>query len=100
MRGPEASGDRVPGDLEMEGAAGPRSAHDADGSSMEEHDVLDDREAQPGPPLFPRARLVDAIEALEDARLVRLRNAQAGVHHLAVDHPGAAVQPHTHGSAL
>src|SRR4029077_12911232 len=41
--------------------------------------VLDDREAQAGPPQLPAPRLVDAVEAFEDAGQVVAGDADPGV---------------------
>ena len=43
------------------------------------HQVLDDRQTQPGAAELAAARLVDAVEPLEDARQVVARDADAGV---------------------
>src|SRR5258706_11234413 len=42
-------------------------------------DVLDDRQAQSGAAKIARACLVDAVEALRQARQILLRDARAGV---------------------
>src|SRR5262245_3447881 len=42
-------------------------------------DVLDDRQAEPGPARLARAGAIDAVEALEDAWQVAVRDAEAGV---------------------
>jgi hypothetical protein len=46
---------------------------------MELHDVLDDREAQAGPARLARARPVDPVKPLREARDVSRRDAFAGV---------------------
>src|SRR5262245_54256899 len=43
------------------------------------HEVLHDREPEPGAAERTRARAVDAVEALEDARCVLVRDADPGV---------------------
>src|SRR5690349_16004602 len=52
------------------------------------HQVLDNREAQPGAAELARARLVHPVEALEQARQILLRNADPGIAHKELDHLG------------
>ena len=48
-------------------------------SAVELYDMLDNGEPQPSAPIFTRAALIDAVEALENALLGLLGNADAGV---------------------
>src|SRR5262245_37987406 len=50
-------------------------------ASVREREVFDDGESEAGAAGFARARFVDAVETLEDARQVFGRNAGAGVAH-------------------
>ena len=55
------------GKREVESGAGAELAFRPDAAPMGLHDVLHDGQAQAGAAGLARARLVDAIEALEDA---------------------------------
>src|SRR5579872_2266363 len=84
---------------DAEGRAAADAALDVDLAAMGLGDVLDDGEAEAGPPLLAGAPLVDPVEALEDAR-DRLRgDADAGVAHL--EHrlaaTAAGITPHADG---
>src|SRR6185295_19824534 len=74
-------------------------ARDLDLAAVRLGDVLDDREAEPGPPLLAGAPLVDPIEALEDARQGLLRDPDAGVLDLDARGPLPAGHPHPHRAA-
>src|ERR1700733_8153211 len=97
---------RWPSGGERQAGAGGRGAADAalpaDLAAMGLGDVLDDGEAEAGPPLLAGAPLVDPVEALEDAR-DRLRgDADAGVAHLehrlaATAAVAAGITPHADG---
>src|SRR5262245_6622673 len=62
-----------------ESAALANLALDADFAAVGQHQMLDDGEAQAGAAEVARAGVVDAIEALEQARVVLARNAGATV---------------------
>src|SRR6266849_4249419 len=67
------------GDGEVELRAAADFAFDPDAAAMHFDDVLGDGEAQAGAAELAGARSVDAIEALEDARLVGGGDANAGI---------------------
>ena len=56
-----------------------RTRADENISAMQAHDVLDDREAEPGSAQRPAAGLVHAVEPLEQVRQMLLRDADAEV---------------------
>src|SRR5207249_12004400 len=70
-------------DLEAEHAALAEAAPHRDLAAVEYHDVLDDGKPEPGAALLARPRLVHAVEALEDPRLIPLVDPGAGVGDLA-----------------
>ena len=53
----------------------------ADLSALQLDEMLCDREPESGAARIARARFVDAVEALEDARQILFRNARALVRH-------------------
>jgi len=65
----------------MELRAAADGALHPDAPAMHFDDVLGDGQAQAGAASLARARRVHAIEALEDARLVRGGDADAGIGH-------------------
>src|SRR6266849_5409492 len=67
------------GDGEMELGAAADFAFDPDAAAVHFDDVLGDGEAEAGAAEFAGARGVDAVEALEDARLVGGGDADAGI---------------------
>src|SRR5207249_11929614 len=73
----------APGNLETERAALAGAAPHQHLAAVERDGVLHDREAESGPALLARARLVDAVEAFEDAREILRRDPRAGVLDLA-----------------
>src|SRR5712691_1687414 len=74
-----AAGGVEDGDGEMELGAAADFAFDPDAAAVHFDDVLGDGEAQAGAAELAGARSVDAIEALEDARLVGGGDADAGI---------------------
>src|SRR5437773_6510559 len=95
--GPESMSPR---NLETKGAAlAGRTLH-RDRAAMKLHDMLHDREPEPRSALLARARLVHAVEAFEDPRLVRVRNSVAGVDHLAPRMLRVAADHHGNLAAL
>src|SRR5580698_3848125 len=70
-------GSRVKWKADVEAAASPLGLADTDGSAMDFDRPLGDGETEAGAASFARAALVDAIEAIEDARLLVLGNSGA-----------------------
>src|SRR4051812_30357390 len=71
--------DLVAGERDGEPGAGADAAVDGDLAADRLDQVLDDREAQAGPAELAAARLVDAVEPLEDAGQVVAGDADAVV---------------------
>src|SRR5262245_56832421 len=71
-------------------------ARDLELAALRQHEVLDDGQAEPGAAELPRARLVDAVEALGDPWQVRARDTDAGVAHAEL-HAGPIERPRAHG---
>src|SRR5262245_30658649 len=67
---------------------------------MELDDVLHDREPEAGAAFLARARLVHAIEALEDPLLILLGDTGAGITHLAPDVSGSLAERNGHVTTL
>src|SRR5678809_1382525 len=86
--------------LEAEDAARAGAARDGDDAVVEREDVLHDREAEARASLLPRARLVHAVEPLEDALEVGLGDAVSRVAHLAPHESLSLAVGHGHPSAL
>ena len=63
--------------VDAEGAAPAEAAVDGDAAAVGLGDVLDDGEAEAGAAELAAARLVDAVEALEEPRQVLARDAAA-----------------------
>src|SRR3954454_23255630 len=57
--------------------------------------VLDNGKSQPGPAQFAGARLIDAVETLEEARQILLRNPRARVAHEEFDHAPERLRPNS-----
>ena len=72
---------------ERESAAVVEFAFGADGATVGAHDVLGDGKAEAGAPGFARARFVDAVETLEEARQVLGGNTGAVVANVEFDAP-------------
>src|SRR5260370_36281916 len=79
LQGAGVAGGVEDGDGEVELRAAADFAFDPDAAAMHFDDVLGDGEAQAGAAELAGARGVDAIEALEDARLVGGGDANAGI---------------------
>ena len=62
------------------------AAFHSHGPVVRRHQVLDDREPQPGAAQFARARLIHAIKAFEQARQVFRGNPDSGVAHEQLHH--------------
>src|SRR5262249_45217456 len=67
------------GEDEREGGPASELALELDPPAMGPHDVLDDRESQSRPLFLSRQTVVDAVELLEDALVLGLRDAAAVV---------------------
>src|SRR5690242_13765903 len=69
------------GDDERKGGPSAGRAVELDAAAMSADDVLDDRKPQAGTLGLSGETIVDAIELLEDALVLRVRNARAVVLH-------------------
>ncbi len=63
-------------------------------------DPLRNRQAQPGPALRPRARLINAVEAVENVRQIVFRNTDAGIFNVDVYARVRTANRHRHGAAF
>src|SRR3989442_10430321 len=74
------------GQREGERAALPLAAGQPDSAAQDADELADEREPQPGPAVVARERVGHLIEAIEDARLLSLRDTDSAVLDLD-DHP-------------
>ena len=71
----------------------------ADVAAVELHDMLDNREAEPGAAQFPGTALIHAIEPLEDTRQAFLWDAEACILHLNDRHAARSLRGNGNASA-
>lgn len=71
----------------------------ADVAAVELHDMLDNREAEPGAAQFPGTALIHAIEPLEDTRQAFLWDAEACILHLNDRHAARSLRGDGNASA-
>ena len=87
------------GEKHADGGAAAELAFGADRAAVQQHDVLHDREAEPGAAEFTTARLVRAVESLENARHVGLANADAFIGDADVNAVAFHLRAHRDGAA-